>query len=450
MKASTWLKVIAAAAFSGLTLGTAYFSYLTGWLFIGLLAYLETPEITRLILVFVFPSLCVWVVVAQYLSTKPLPVFLFIGLCWPFIALFVGANVNHDPMQTGIEFLPIVDVTLLILLLSLGMMTGTIMYWLLRCPDGRAIPLALNDRSQACHLQPTLVNHIQSPRPWLSFSLSILPGLGQLYNGEIIKAGLCYLVWVGGTTLLKFFILLHVHFKPPYNVIAAVTSVGIIHIGIMVEALGAARRLRSDPRVRSSHSLRWFIILAVVFLLSFTARPLINTALYNSYAAQHHIQSSAMEPTLLGDDIFLVDLRAYTASHTPQRGDIISIQLPNLDVPYFRRVVGLPGETLAIDHDGIWINGKVFDKRISIRPTTSPISQLSRDEAQAFGPIVVPDGTVFVLADNHASTFDSRNFGPIPMNQINGRVAVIYWSWDDSRQDVRWERIGQMFPSTNP
>ncbi|UVT18133.1 MAG: signal peptidase I (plasmid) [Nitrospira sp.] len=450
MKASTWLKIVAAATVSGLALGTIYFSYLTGRGFIEWLGYLEAPDIARLILVFVFPSLCVWVAIARYLFNKPLSVFLLIGLCWPFIALFVGANVNHEPLTTGIDFFPIVDVTMLVLLLTLGMMTGSIMYWLLGYPDGQSIPLALNDREQECHLQPADSHYIQSPRPWVSFSLSLLPGLGQLYNGEYIKAGVCYLVWIGGATLVKFFILLHVHFKPPYNVIAAVTAAGIIYVGIMAEALVTARRLRNDPRARSSHPLRWFIILAVVFLVNFTARPLIRTAIYNFYAAQHHIQSSAMDPTLIGDDIFLVDLRAYTASRTPQRGDIISIRIPNVDVPYFRRVVGLPGETLAINHDGIWINGTLLNERISMRPTISPISQLSRGEAQAFGPIVVPDGTVFVLADNLATTFDSREFGPIAMNHINGRVAVIYWSWDGIQQDARWERIGQMFSSTNP
>ena len=62
-----------------------------------------------------------------------------------------------------------------------------------------------------------------------------------------------------------------------------------------------------------------------------------------------------------------------------------------------------------------------------------------------FGPVEVPAGKFFVMGDNRDRSYDSRFWGFVTLDQIEGRAMFIYWSWDGDSQSflrIRWSRFG--------
>jgi signal peptidase I len=193
----------------------------------------------------------------------------------------------------------------------------------------------------------------------------------------------------------------------------------------------------------------------------------------------YKIPTGSMVPTLkVGDFIFAYKLPygvpipfsngARWGEALPVRGDVVVFRYPgNESVNYVKRVVGLPGDRIAIKNHQLYIN----DKSAEYKPHSSDVirdlpgsesftaieegfagsSHLvirSRtDEADFFGPVVVPAGSVFVLGDNRDSSDDSRYWGTVPTRNLEGQVVLIWLSLDwlnrwagDQFPTVRWDR----------
>lgn len=124
----------------------------------------------------------------------------------------------------------------------------------------------------------------------------------------------------------------------------------------------------------------------------------------------------------------------------PARGDVIVFNPPQGDIPYVKRVIGLPGDRIEIVNKSVQVNGRPLDEPyIHFEDTVIfPQPVQPRDN---LGPFVVPEGKLFVMGDNRDHSFDSRFWGFIDRSDVIGRVVAVLWSWDADRIAVRWSRL---------
>jgi signal peptidase I len=195
------------------------------------------------------------------------------------------------------------------------------------------------------------------------------------------------------------------------------------------------------------------------FLLFLLCFGLFRTAV----ADWNPIPSGSMRPTLLEGDVVFVNRLAYdlkvpltdftlAATGAPRRGDIVTFHSPKDDARLIKRIVGLPGDTIALRGDVLYVNGvaatyseptpvtedvpgwgKVPAVRVTERIAGServvqylPGLRAMRD----FGPVIVPQGSYFMMGDNRDDSADSRYIGPVTRRLIIGRTSRLLVSAD--------------------
>lgn len=150
------------------------------------------------------------------------------------------------------------------------------------------------------------------------------------------------------------------------------------------------------------------------------------------------IPSTSMAPTLLVGDYVLMD----KAAHWRARGDlVVFIDPSDANETLVKRIVGLGGEEIVVQGRDVYINCE--PPADGCRPLAEPYADFT-DEVRAakdVGPVQIPPGALFLMADNRNAGEDSRHWGPVAQTQIVGRAAWIYWS-SDAYGNIRWGRIG--------
>jgi signal peptidase I len=150
------------------------------------------------------------------------------------------------------------------------------------------------------------------------------------------------------------------------------------------------------------------------------------------------IPSTSMAPALLVGDYILID----KAAHWRARGDLVVFTDPSdANEILVKRIVGLSGEEIVVQRHDVYINCE--PPADGCRPMAEPYADFT-DEVRAakdVGPLQIPSGAVFVMADNRNAGEDSRHWGPVSQTQIIGRPVWIYWS-SDANGHTRWSRIG--------
>ena len=167
------------------------------------------------------------------------------------------------------------------------------------------------------------------------------------------------------------------------------------------------------------------------------------------------IPSGSMIPTLLvGDHIlvskFIYGLRnPFTGSvlipvKEPERLDVVVFKYPlNPGQDFIKRVVGIPGDTIEVINKKVYVNGSPIqdDPGVNKKSRVLPRDVSARDN---FGPITVPEHSLFVMGDNRDNSHDSRFWKFVDFKNLKGKAFVLYWSWDKEAFGVRWRRLGQI------
>jgi signal peptidase I len=169
----------------------------------------------------------------------------------------------------------------------------------------------------------------------------------------------------------------------------------------------------------------------------------------------YKIPSRSMVPTLLVGDHLLVNKFIYGVKipyfrktiipvTDPKRGDIVVFIYPNdRSKDFIKRVIGVSGDTIEIRNKKIFLNGKEYTDSYGIYSdsTIYPGAVQPRDN---FGPVTVPPKSLFVMGDNRDESADSRYWGFVDLQDVEGKAIIIYWSWNREDQNLRWRRIGSL------
>ncbi|ABE30463.1 signal peptidase I [Paraburkholderia xenovorans LB400] len=193
------------------------------------------------------------------------------------------------------------------------------------------------------------------------------------------------------------------------------------------------------------------------------------------------VPSGSMLPTIREGDRIFVDKMAYDLRvplthiaiahlHDPQRGDIVTIDSSAAHELIVKRLIGLPGDSVAMRENVLYVNGVRADYQpLKFKPlpgdASSPgdylterfdgIAHIVRLAPQApsprdsFGPVIVPPGEYLMLGDNRDDSADSRYFGFFSRKELMGRTRRVAYSLDpDHYYAPRFERFGARLDSS--
>ena len=302
-------------------------------------------------------------------------------------------------------------------------------------------------------METTTTAQIKPRRPRVAFWLSFLGcGLGHIYCGKFGKGIVLFFISMLLGVFGRFAIL-PVETWLRRIMFAPLIISTFIWIYSIIDARRTAKRM--PPHYVLKDYNRWYVYLLLVLL----EVPLgIGVALHVRVGMLEamYVASKDMYPTLRLGDRFLVNKLAYTRDPL-RRGDIVVFPNPNKrNVRYVKRVVALPGDTVEIRDSELHINGKRLHRSkigdsdvkndniltgetfqetnetaryqilLTAAPETAPGKE-SDTESQDSPKTTIPNGHCFVLGDNRNNSHDSRNYGPVPMFDIVGRVDYVYY-----------------------
>ncbi len=203
---------------------------------------------------------------------------------------------------------------------------------------------------------------------------------------------------------------------------------------------------------------------------------LVTSALRSALADWNDVPTGSMKPTILEGDRVWVNKLAYDLKvpfttrrlaqwGDPQRGEIVVFFSPADGKRLVKRVVGLPGDTVAMVNNRLLINGQP----VSYEPLADGvINEIPADEQpfhrfaqehlaghrhavmatpqtaaiRSFGPVTVPSGHYFMMGDNRDESFDSRYFGCVERKRIVGQATAVALSLDRKNFYLpRWHRF---------
>ena len=267
--------------------------------------------------------------------------------------------------------------------------------------------------------------------PWIAALLTFLTiGLGHFYIGTASRG----ILFFGMSFILSYLAILAGSIDQLPVTLFIIISTGIfLYTYAILDTLKLIRILPDGPQKKYS---KWYIYFILYLINSTFFAPLLSTTFVDTIGKAYVVSDISMKPTLLSGDHILVE----TSAEAPlSRGDVIAFNSQDeLNITYVKRIVGIKGDKVQLIEGDLYINDSIVLEDYLFKDEVAPDNNL-----QYYGPVIVPEGAYFVLGDNRSNSFDSRSFGFLGSDQINGKVKCFYWSWDSQTKKVRWHRVGQ-------
>ena len=299
--------------------------------------------------------------------------------------------------------------------------------------------------------------HQTHRKPLLAAGMSLLlPGFGQLYNGQVNKAiylFLCFaLISVPGIAVVALY--LPSSLMMLFSALGLFTTLGLWLYGIL-QAWHYAKK--NSPNVRQSWHYSGVYVL-IFLLCNVLALPLLINYVRQHHVASFRIPSTSMEPSVLHGDVLFADKRYNCpgCASAVQRGDVAIFVYPNNRTQhYIKRVIGLPGDHIQIKEHDVWVNGQLLTVATHLAGTGTVVTEqvgqragpswqvqwLPNDKKRPDIDLTVPPGHAFVLGDNRSISQDTRDFGTVPLPDIVGKARQVWFSKEPGGP-VRWGRLG--------
>jgi signal peptidase I len=196
------------------------------------------------------------------------------------------------------------------------------------------------------------------------------------------------------------------------------------------------------------------------------ALVLVGMSLVPAYLQAYELSGPSDIPTVLLGDKVIVNRAAYSVklpyfnvrlfrSGSPQRGDFVLLRLlnnPRFSFRFFKRIIGLPGETVELRENRVLVNGRALPVTdlnpadFAWVPTAHPIGSIVQNEDghwitftpgkgkhRNHPPLRLAAGEYFVLGDNRDDSADSREFGPVTEDLLLGKVIATFASGERRR-----------------
>jgi signal peptidase I len=267
--------------------------------------------------------------------------------------------------------------------------------------------------------------------PVIAAILSFLtPGLGQLYNGQILK-GICFFLTLFLIPIILSLAGLQFQF---YGLVVILLFSICIWLFIIGEAFFSAKRKKEVVLKKYN---KWYVyLLIILFMLGTYIIPtdfIANIANETLRFSAYKMPTGSMEPTLSIGDYLIADFK-YFKKNELQRGDLVISQYPKDPTKVFiKRVIALEGEKIEIKDKQVYINDEVIPE--SYKKVHKGVNyDAIRDN---FGPVLVPSDHCFVLGDNRDNSTDSRDWGFLPIKNIKGKPLYIYWAKNKKRIGIK-------------
>ena len=199
-------------------------------------------------------------------------------------------------------------------------------------------------------------------------------------------------------------------------------------------------------------TIEWLICIILAVIGLFFIRYYIGTSTI--------VKQTSMSTTLLPDERLWLNRLSRTMKKMPDRGDIVTFEAPSVTrvdkedyknpvatynyepqgllnrfsyyvleskkISYIKRVIGLPGEYIEIKNGNVYIDGKRLEEDYLQDGVATDMVQGNTNEV-FFTDFTVPENCVFVMGDNRTGSIDSRSFGCIPLEKIEGTVVFRFW-----------------------
>jgi len=149
--------------------------------------------------------------------------------------------------------------------------------------------------------------------------------------------------------------------------------------------------------------------------------------LYQFAAQPHKVRGASMEPNYHDGEYILTEKVSYYFNQ-PERGDVVVFKFPkNKELDYIKRVVALPGETVSVRDNSVFINGRELSENY-LAPGTFTSGHTTIQNGNSF---TVPAGEYVMMGDNRERSSDSREWGTVPRGDFVGRAFFRYWPPSD-------------------